>query len=131
MIKNQNLLRIAETDLKASELLLNSSNDELMQNTAAYHSQQAVEKVMKAIKLEHGEAATVTHNIATLRKDLADLGVTVPEWVQENEDDITSWATTIRYNSNFKSDHDLIEKINQSVREWIDALVRSETSETV
>ena len=119
MSKANDLLRLAEADLKTSELLLNSYNDELMQNNAAYHTEQALEKLMKALKEFHGAPATVTHSITVLWKDLQELSVNVPSWVLEMDDEISSWATTIRYNANFKSDHDSIEKANRLIREWM------------
>ena len=115
-------MKLAEADLKVSELLLNSYNDELMQNNAAYHTEQALEKLMKSLKESHGAAATVTHSITALWKDLEELNVEIPEWVLDMDDEISSWATTIRYNANFKSDHDSIEKANRYIREWMESL---------
>lgn len=122
MQRYEELLKLAEADLRASELLLNSFNDELMQNNAAYHSQQALEKLMKALNEANGAPATVTHSITVLWKDLEELGVEFPEWVKELDDEITAWSTTIRYNSNFKSDHDTIDDINRKIREWMNSL---------
>ena len=48
MDKWNELLRLARNDLKVAVLVLNEANDELMQNSAAYHTQQAVEKMMKS-----------------------------------------------------------------------------------
>lgn len=54
MVKTpNNLLLLAEKDLEASNIILNSTNDELMQNIAAYHTQQAVEKTLKHLKVEY------------------------------------------------------------------------------
>lgn len=123
MSKDKDLMMLAEADLKVSETLLNSFNDELIQNNAAYHTEQALEKLMKSLKEANGANATITHNITTLRKDLEELKIEVPEWVSDMDDEISSWATTIRYNANFKSDHDSIDKANKLIREWMDILL--------
>ena len=81
MERYEELMKLADADLRASELLLNSFNDELMQNNAAYHTQQALEQLMKALKEQNGAPATVTHSITVLWKDLEELGVEFPEWV--------------------------------------------------
>ncbi len=125
MSKAQDLIKLAEADLKVSELLLNSYNDELMQNNAAYHTEQALEKLMKSIKESNGANATITHSITALWKDLQEMDIEVPEWVFEMDDEISSWATTIRYNANFKADHDSIENANRLIREWLERIVKS------
>ena len=61
MSRYEDLLKLAEADLKTSIYLLDSFNDELMQNNAAYHTEQALEKLIKAIKEHHGDNATNTH----------------------------------------------------------------------
>ena len=114
-------LLLAKTDLKTSELILNSSNDELMLNNAAYHTQQAVEKICKALILSAGDPPGTSHSIASLAQDMDRLDLSYPEWVNEDAYDISSWATTIRYNANFEADHDMIERINNWPRRAITA----------
>ena len=40
------LLEMANADVEVSELILGTTNDELKQNLAAYHTQQAIEKAI-------------------------------------------------------------------------------------
>ena len=124
MGKYEDFLKLAANDLKVARLILNSANDELMQNSAAYNCEQAVEKIMKGLIVNAGGVAGVSHNITQLSKDLDDLGVQYPEWIHEKDDDISSWATTIRYNANFKADHDEIETVIGLTQEWLDAINR-------
>ena len=49
MSKSEDLMRLAENDLKVAKILLDSANDELMQNSAAYHAEQSVEKALKSM----------------------------------------------------------------------------------
>ena len=119
MSKSNDLLALAETDLKVAKLVLNSSNDELMQNTAAYHTEQAVEKALKSILSAKNIEAGVTHNIQTLCDELDAAKIYCPEWIKDKAYDISSWATTIRYNTNFKADHDEILEIINGADELI------------
>lgn len=66
--------------------------------------------------------AGISHNITELSKDLDELSVSYPEWIHDKDDLITSWATTIRYNANFKADHDEIVQIINDLNEWINQL---------
>lgn len=111
MGKSEDLIKLAETDLKVAKLVLNSANDELMQNSAAYHVEQAVEKLLKAKLDSIGIQAGITHNIQTLCDEMDKAKIDYPDWIKDKAYDISSWATTIRYNANFKSDHDEIEEV--------------------
>ena len=122
MGKYEDLIKLAKNDLKIAKLILNSANDELMQNSAAYNTEQAVEKIMKGLITKGGGIAGISHNITQLSKDLDDLSIEYPEWIHDKDDDITSWATTIRYNANFKADHDEIENVINLTQEWIDSI---------
>lgn len=117
------LLRLAGNDLKVAMLVLNEANDELMQNSAAYHTQQAVEKIMKAVIAKSGHKANLTHNITELSKDMDEYGLPYPDWIRDKDDELTSWSTTIRYNANFKSDHDEIVEIIDGAKKWLKEIV--------
>ena len=118
----EDFLRLAENDAKVALIILNSANDELMQNSAAYNIEQSVEKIMKGLLVKHGGVAGTSHNITQLSRDLDELNIPYPKWINEWDDVITSWSTTIRYNANFKADHDDIELIIHLTNEWIDTL---------
>ena len=122
MDKYKEYLQLATADIKTAKIILNTGNDELMQNISAYHTQQAVEKIMKGLLVNAGSYAGISHNITELSKDLDEIGVTYPEWIHDKDDEISSWATTIRYNANFKSDHDEIQSIINLVDIWLDEL---------
>jgi len=124
MGKYEDLIKLAANDLKVARLILNSANDELMQNSAAYNTEQAVEKIMKGLLVRGGGTAGISHNITQLSKDLDDLSIAYPEWIHDKDDAISSWATTIRYNANFKADHDEIEEVINLSQKWLDAIVK-------
>lgn len=122
MAKYEDYLRLAEADLKVAALVLNSGNDELMLNNAAYHAEQTTEKIMKGLLVKNGGTAGISHSIIELSKDLDEMGVVYPDWIHEKDDTISSWATTIRYNVNFKADHDEIKEIIGLLQEWLEEL---------
>ena len=44
--------------------------------------------------------------------------INYPEWLDDAAYDISKWATTIRYNANFKADHDMISDILNLTEQW-------------
>ena len=118
MDRSTELLLLAQADLKSAKILLNTGNDELLQNNAAYHAQQAVEKIAKALIESAGGHGGIGHDIGMLLRDLDELHINYPEWLGEYAYDISKWATTIRYNANFKADHDMISCILNLVEQW-------------
>ncbi len=124
MGKYEDLIKLAANDLKVARLILNSANDELMQNSAAYNTEQAVEKIMKALLVRGGGTAGISHNITQLSKDMDDLSIPYPDWIHDKDDEISSWATTIRYNANFKADHDEIAEVIMLVQRWLELINR-------
>ena len=123
-VEDNNLLEIAKADLRMSELALGTSNDEIMQNMAAYHTQQAIEKIIKNELVKVRGYASVEHDINILVADAKAAGVLIPEWVEENSYEISRWATTIRYNSNFRTNRDAIKQYNALAQEWINEIER-------
>ena len=80
----------------------NPANDEAILNEAAYHTQQAVEKILKFyLRDVYGEDETEKsfriHNIATLETRLIDHGHTIPQELIDNADEITAWEAESRY----------------------------------
>ena len=116
-----NLLSLAQADVEVSELILGTTNDELKQNMAAYHTQQAVEKIIKQLIIDKRGFGNIEHDLGQLVADAKSEGIVVPEWVEENSYEISRWATTIRYNSNFKTNRDSIDSFNKLIKEWLEA----------
>ena len=116
------LLAIAERDILMSELALGTTNDEIMQNMAAYHTQQAIEKIIKTLLVKARGFAGTEHDLAVLITDAKALGIDIPRWADDNSYEISRWATTIRYNSNFKTNRDSIVSFNSMARQWIEEI---------
>lgn len=101
------LLDNAEVDIKLAKYAVspegNPTNDELMLGAAAYHVQQAIEKVLKYILqteagMTESDKGYKTHNISMLIY-LVDSKTTfpVPEKLVEMSSLITDWEATTRY----------------------------------
>lgn len=116
------LIAIAEADLKMAELALGTANDELIQNMAAYHTQQAIEKVLKQLLIKQRGFGNNDHDLERLIIDAKEVGVDPPNWVEENSYEISKWATTIRYNSNFKTNRDSIMEFTEKTKDWIEEI---------
>lgn len=116
-----NLLSLAQADVEVSEMILGTTNDELKQNMAAYHTQQAIEKIIKQLIIDKRGFGNIEHDLGQLVADAKSEGIVVPEWVEENSYEISRWATTIRYNSNFKTNRDSIDSFNKLIKEWLES----------
>lgn len=119
MAIEKTMLDLAIADMEISELLLGTTNDELKQNAAAYHTQQAVEKVIKHLLIEKRGYGNNTHDIDVLVEDSREEKIDIPTWIDDNSYELSKWATTIRYNSNFKTNREKIHELNNKLNEWI------------
>ena len=61
----------------------------------------------------------VEHDLGQLVADAKAESINIPEWIEENAYEISRWATTIRYNTNFKTNRDSICKYNKLIKDWI------------
>ena len=122
MRRAEELLKLADADIKTAVVILDSGNDELIQNNAAYHAEQAVEKIAKSVLEDAGLHGGIRHDIAEILTDMTEAGIGYPDWLDKHAFEISRWATTIRYNTNFKADHDLIVEVLNNARAWYDSL---------
>ena len=88
------LFRSAKADYETAVMIWkNPYNDEMILNNAAYHLQQAVEKVLKGALECVGVTVPNTHRISKLVKMISDNGanLTVTEWVDDHSEMLGEW----------------------------------------
>lgn len=119
------LYKLAKTDLimaKNNLRLLEDINDDVYLNYIAYHVQQSVEKMLKLQIELLGKDYPRSHNIAVLVDKCLDLGVAVPELIQDYDVIITEWATGTRYDSSFVTSKRQLTKVIACLEQWFDTL---------
>ena len=102
------LFRSARMDYKTAEMIWDSAcHDELILNNAAYHLQQAVEKILKGALECVGITAPNTHKISKLIKMIIDHGANLilTDWIDDHAEMLSAWETEARYDMDF-----LVEK---------------------
>jgi len=97
MRRKVTLLDRAKADLATAELMLNSTNDDVFVDIAAYHTQQCIEKAIKFLIGVEGNTFAADHRLSNITEDLQD--EEVKRIVDSIEISIDSWATTARYKS--------------------------------
>lgn len=111
------LFRSARMDLETAKTLWSMSwDDEMILNNAAYHLQQAVEKVLKGALECVGITVPNTHKITKLLSMVFNHGVNlvITDWIDDHSEMLSEWEAESRYNMDF-----LVEKrkLDRAVKE--------------
>jgi len=126
------LLKKAENDLKDAKILFKS--DESSMEGICFHSQQAVEKSLKAYLAYNNREINKTHNISEILKDCKSVDNIFGELEKLNIDDITNYAVIVRYDDiiepsaeDAKEAISIAEKVRSFVIEKINKLEQKQT----
>ena len=95
---------------------------------AAYHIQQAIEKLLKALILLNGEQPAFTHNISKLVSHCEKLDVALPEPLDDIAEALTLWEVEIRYDPSFPVSVKKYEKskaVYEALKQTIDGSLDS------
>ena len=97
-------------------------NDELILNNAAYHLQQAVEKVLKGALECVGVTVPNTHKITKLLEMITNNGANliITEWLDEHSEMLSEWEAETRYNMDFLVEKRKLDKAIKEVRSFLD-----------
>jgi HEPN domain-containing protein len=114
-------MRKAEEDLAAVRALLD--NESIADDVIGFHSQQTVEKAMKAVLVVHGVPFRRAHDLGYLLEIAEDGNVDVPEYGAAAEW-LTPWAAEFRYDGPENAGFDRAESLRSAERaiEWARAM---------
>ena len=111
------LLSIAKADLKTAKKCV-KSDDKYEKHIAAYHTQQAIEKIIKYRAAQNG-LNLWGHNISKLIAQSQTVGIIIPNEINKNADIYTLWETVSRYYPTKVIRRDSIEKAISVTDQWI------------
>lgn len=95
-----------------------------MKNIAAYHLQQAAEKLIKIqirSELNNSNNATIyTHNIEKLLaySERMNMSINVPAYIKENSLILTAWESSSRYEVGFRIRIDMLKRALSEIESW-------------
>lgn len=117
------LFRSARMDFETAYMLWEKPyNDEMILNNAAYHLQQAVEKVLKGALECVGVTVPNTHKITKLLEMITNNGANliITEWLDEHSEMLSEWEAETRYNMDFLVEKRKLDKAIREVRSFLD-----------
>jgi len=126
---DKGLFLIAKADYNIAKLTVINLQDELSINIAAYHAQQAIEKLMKFIINLDGVVYPTTHNISALMDLAEERKVSFPAWLDDISFLLNGWATQTRYNASFIAAKRDVARILDLIDTWIKEIECSFVSE--
>ena len=97
MLKSDELLILAERDRKLCRRIEGDFPEEYAVSAAAFHMQQAIEKLLKGLILINGDEPAYTYNISTLTSHCKRLDIEMPKELDDISDTITLWGTSSGY----------------------------------
>ena len=125
-----------KADLMISEKALEESRiqsprfSKYLRGQAAYHLQQAIEKLIKIQLYNSGlrldNAKIYKHSISSLLVYADDLGIDliVPAIVRKNDELITSWEAEGRYDVHMVVRTDTLQKYLHEINQWYNVIIR-------
>lgn len=122
------LTAYAKADIRASKSALDTikakeGNEKATKGIAAYHAQQAIEKILKSeiYKADPGISPRkmYTHKIYDLCAIAESYGIEVPKGIKDNAYMYSDWEAAGRYDLHFSVRMDSVEKALRLAEEWL------------
>lgn len=127
------LISFAKADIHTAWSALNevrnkSKNIKALKGIAAYHAQQAIEKIIKSqiyrVAPHVSPQKIFTHKIYVLCSIATGYGISVPKEIIKNAYMYTDWETGSRYDLHFSVRVDSVEKALRLAQDWIKSIER-------
>lgn len=119
---------LIKADIIASQQAIDyydNHNIKDIKNVAAYHLQQASEKLIKYQIYRNlsntNNKQMYTHDLRKL-KDYAEsegIKLVIPEYIKNHLDSITDWEAGSRYDTDFTVRIDTVKRVYEAVGDWI------------
>lgn len=125
------LIAYAKADIRASKsaleaIRLKEGNERATKGIAAYHAQQAIEKLIKAeiyrVYPEISPRKMYTHKLYDLCDIAESQGIKVPKGIKEKSYMYSDWEAAGRYDLHFTVRIDSIEKALRLAEKWLKEL---------
>lgn len=122
------LISFAKADIRTSWSALEAvrnkeGNEKATKGIAAYHAQQAIEKIIKAeiyrVNPNENPRKLYTHKIYDLCTIAENLGIFVPKGIKVKSYMYSDWEAAGRYDLHFTVRIDSIEKALHLAEEWL------------
>ena len=137
MLKCDDLLLLAERDRKLCRLVEGDFPEEYAVSAAAFHMQQAIEKLLKGIILISGEEPAYTSDIAKLTSHCKRLDIEMPKELDDISDTITLWGTSSGYDPYMKFSRkkydtakEMCDHLYEKLSNELDEIQETDESET-
>lgn len=117
------LFRSAWLDFQTAEMIWERPQyDEMILNHAAYHLQQAVEKVLKGALECVGATVPNTHRITKLIHMVANHGANliITEWLDDHSEMLSEWEAESRYNMDFLVERRKLERAIKEIQVFME-----------
>jgi len=121
---------LIKADLKCVRLFVEGV-DEADLNIAAYHCQQAVEKICGYISQKLGVSEPRTHKIEKWVEFLQSCNVEVPVVIDQLAEQLSSWQSQSRYNINFTVTKKEIKSIAEATEKWLSEVTVFQVKKTL
>ena len=105
-----------------------ATSNKNIKNIAAYHLQQATEKLIKyqiyRATANPNNTKLYTHNIEKLivYADSLDTGIDIPVYVRKRSLEITEWEAGSRYDIGFTARIDTLKRTYSEIENWIERM---------
>lgn len=122
------LIAYAKADICVSKSALEAvkvkeGNEKAIKGIAAYHAQQAIEKILKSEIYKADPCISprkmYTHKIYDLCAIAESYGIQVPKGIKDNAYKYSDWEAAGRYDLHFSVRMDSIEKALRFAEEWL------------